>query len=494
MGPVGSSKSSTCWMELFSRACEQRPNKKGERRTRGGILRNTYPELKSTTIKTVLEWAPFMQMKWDSPITGTINLPLPDGTRLINETIFLALERPEEIDKIGSLELTFGWGNEVREIAKAVIDKLSERVGRFPPTKWEGGEPRCKHVLVGDACGVCGALRTEGPTWRGIVLDTNPPDVDHWYYKIAEKADPEIVEQTKQAEEELRKMGFLKPGEPLIQFFRQPGGLVLTPSGYEQNPNAENIPHLDGGYAYYFRQMAGKSKEWIKAQILGEYATLVTGKAVYPEYSDEIHCNKEEIRPIEKLPLLIGFDYGLTPAAVICQLTPRGQLLVLDELTSNGMGIRQFARDALKPHIANFYRQWQGNIQCVGDPAGMRKSDTDERTCFMELADEGFICMPALSNDQLARLEAVKKFLTKMTDGKPGILVSPKAIKIRQGFLGKYFYERVQVTGKDIYRDKPCKNDYSHPHDALQYVSMYVNHVELSSWKEEMGKPRVAMI
>jgi hypothetical protein len=29
------------------------------------------------------------------------------------------------------------------------------------------------------------------------------------------------------------------------------------------------------------------------------------------------------------------------------------------------------------------------------------------------------------------------------------------------------------VTGADRYRDVPEKNDYSHPHDALQYMALF---------------------
>lgn len=468
-GPVGSSKTSACVVDIaFGRAYAQKPHN-GVRRTRWAILRNTYPELKSTTIKTFQEWVPeqICPFKWDAPISARLRMSLPDKTQVEAEFLFLALDRPEDVGKLKSLEVTGAWLNEGSEMSKAVFDMVTQRVGRFPPQR-EGGA-----------------------TWSGVIVDYNPPDSDNWIYKLAEEPDYEQIEKL---EDMLRKHGALGQTQKLMEFFHQPGGLKFVGGEYLPNPKAENIPNLPGGYGYYIRQMVGKSKEWIKVFVLGEYGTVISGRPVYPEYSDDIHCAKEPFRPMKRTPLLIGFDYGLTPAAAICQLTPRGQLLVLDELTSEGMGIRQFARDVLKPHIANHYADWKNNLQCVGDPAGLRKSDTDERTCFMELADEGFICMPALTNDILARTEAVKKFLTRMTDGKPALYVSPNAKKIRQGFLGKYCYERVQVTGKEIYRDKPVKNDYSHPHDALQYVCMYVHHVELSSWKEQMPKPKVAMI
>ena len=482
MGPVGSSKSSACWMELFDRALAQKPNRSGVRRTRAAILRNTYPELKSTTIKTVLEWCPDLQMKWDSPITGVYKKRLKDGTWIDLEVIFLALERPEEVDKIGSLEITFGWINEVREVAKAIADKLTERVGRFPKTVWDGGDPMCHHVQVNDVCKKCGAKRVEGPTWRGVVMDTNPPDDDHWYYKLAEKADPELVEQTRQAEEKLRELGFLKDGEPLIEFFKQPGGLILKDGKYEANPEAENIPNLDGGHAYYFRQLAGKRSQWIKAQILGQYATVANGKPVYPEYNDDIHC--KSVNPNPMLPLVLGWDFGLNGmACVIGQLTKLGQLVVLDELCPTRMeGLDEFAETVVKPHLAQNYPKYQ--IRSVGDPSGAYGSTNEAKTAFQILANCGFVLMPALSNDPMARIEAVRKFLNGMVSGQPRFLIDPRAAVTRKALAGRYLFERVQVPNKEIYKDKPVKDEYSHPADALGYLALHVTHVELNSWSK----------
>ena len=51
-GPVGSGKSVSCCVEIFRRALAQEPNKNGLRRSRWAIIRNTNPQLKTTTIKT----------------------------------------------------------------------------------------------------------------------------------------------------------------------------------------------------------------------------------------------------------------------------------------------------------------------------------------------------------------------------------------------------------------------------------------------------------
>ena len=59
MGPVGSGKSYGCAAEIMLRAVRQQPSPRdGIRYTRFVIVRNTYPELRTTTIKTWQELFP----------------------------------------------------------------------------------------------------------------------------------------------------------------------------------------------------------------------------------------------------------------------------------------------------------------------------------------------------------------------------------------------------------------------------------------------------
>src|SRR6056300_414855 len=157
MGPVGSGKSYGCAAEIMLRAVKQPPSPKdGIRYSRFVIVRNSYPELRTTTIKTWLElfpeniWGP---MRWSPPISHHIKLPARgDAAGIDCEVIFLALDQPKDVRKLLSLELTGAWVNEARELPKAVIDGLTHRVGRYP------------------------TQRDGGPTWHGVWMDTNPPD------------------------------------------------------------------------------------------------------------------------------------------------------------------------------------------------------------------------------------------------------------------------------------------------------------------------------
>ena len=460
MGPVGSSKSSSCLFELIQRGFEQRPFK-NVRSVRWVVLRSTYPELKSTTIKTCMEWLPTLSMRWDAPITGTLKVELADKTISHQEFLFLSFEGPQDIGKLKSFESTGFWLNEAGELDKAALETATQRIGRFPPMKWGG------------------------PTWVGGVMDTNPPDDDHWYYGLAEETDEDLKRGAQETEEKLRSMKLLAPKQKLYDFFKQPGGLMLKEGKYEENPLAENIKNLKDGYGYYFRQLANKDKEWIKVFLLGEYGSISSGKPVYPEYNDSLHC--KDTKPYPGLPLILGFDYGLTPACTICQISPKGQFMVLDELTSEDMGIAQFARDVLKPFLAMNYPTY--TLQGVGDPAGTARADTDEKTCFMQLAEEGITAVPASSNSPIARTGAVRNYLNRMSDGRPAFVVSPNCKVLRKGFNGGYCYERVQIS-VERYKDSPLKNKFSHPHDALQYAALFSQTFSNSeAWGKKIAYP-----
>lgn len=425
MGPVGSGKSSTCVMEILSQALKQRPFN-GVRESRWAVIRNTYPELKSTTIKTWQNWVPeaMAPIKWDAPITARFKVKdIGDGTGLDLEVIFLALDKAQETGKLRSLELTGAWINECSEVPKEIFDMVTQRVGRFPP-KTKGG-----------------------PTHPCILLDTNPPDDEHWYYKFAEEETPQGWE-----------------------FFRQPGGLYREEGEFKPHPDAENVDNLTGGYEYYLRQLGGKTEDWVRVFLMGEYGTTADGKPVYPEYNDRVHV-AEDLKPILGLPILLGWDFGLTPAVAICQMSPKGQFIVLEELVAEDMGIRQFATDVVKPVLLNKYAKHK--LESIGDPAGQNRAQTDERTCFQELLEAGIPTVPANTNDFIPRRESVAFFLNRMAGGEPGFLLDGRCKTLRKGFIGGYRYERMRVAG-EIYKERPVKDRFSHIHDALQYACLRV--------------------
>ena len=200
---------------------------------------------------------------------------------------------------------------------------------------------------------------------------------------------------------------------------------------------------------------------------MNKLGSIQEGKPVYPQFVSETHIAEEEIPIAVGVPLYIGVDFGLTPAAVFGQKV-RGRWLLQSEIVAIDMGIVRFA-ELLRQEIATRFSGLDVNI--IGDPAGDFRAQTDESTPFQILRGAGLRAIPAPSNSVDLRLESVASQLTKMSDGQPAFLIDRRCPTLIKGFQGGYCYRRMQVSG-ERYDDKPEKNMYSHIHDALQYLML----------------------
>jgi hypothetical protein len=451
----------------------QEPNCDGIRLTKWAIVRNTYDMLETTTLETFRQWIPHeicpVSLK---PMRGNMDYPSPDGTRVRSKFIFLALDRPDDVKKLLSLEVTGVFMNEAKELPYAVLKASRERIGRYP-SQIDGYTDKSDYKAPRDAQG-----NYQPCTRKSVLMDTNPPEDDHWWYQLAEEG---CLRSNSSSQAK-------KAVSQIFDFVRGPSPLIKKPDGeYEPSPLAENIKFLPGGYQYYLDMIAGNTEDHINVMVLGNYGTIKDGKPVYPQYNDRLHCPEKPLGLIEDLPIGLGWDGGLTPSCVIGQMTQRGQLRVIAELTSEDMGVRQFARDVVKPFLQrNFY-----GIEIAFsyiDPAGKGRGEAEAKSAMGILNDEyiddnedgdiiqplnlGFETEPAPTNDPTKRIDAVNSFIIKLVDGEPGYLVSRKCPMLRKGKIGGYQYKRIQVSGEERYRDKPDKNKYSHPADAEQYMAL----------------------
>lgn len=439
MGPIGSGKSVASCFELFRLAMRQQAHN-NLRKTRWGVIRGSYRELETTTIKTWQDWFPpsICKMKMTAPVMGKMVLPLKDNTTLDMEVLFIAVETEEDTKKLLSLELTGVWFNEARELPWAVIRAAMGRIGRFPSAR-DGGHSR-----------------------KSAIADTNPPDDTHWWYKLAEEK--KLTEDG----EEVDTADF--------EFFQQPEAVVKLENGeWVQNPHAENLSNLKDGARYYLDQIPGRDLEWIKVYLQGRYGTVQDGKPVYgANYNDKIHCPGVEFEPVARWPAVVAFDFGRTPAALFGQVTPRGFLRIINECVGVDTDIRALCRDVIKPLLLTRYSGCQ--VFVTGDPAGNIRSQNDSVTAYdileQELGDLVVDISQAETNSLTRRLDSVKNYLCRMIDGKACLQVSPECKMLRRGFNGAYKFAKVRVLNSDRYREDPEKNMSSHIHDALQYLCM----------------------
>lgn len=193
------------------------------------------------------------------------------------------------------------------------------------------------------------------------------------------------------------------------------------------------------------------------------------GQPVYPEFS-KLHILKEPPEPKFGLPMLIGFDFGLTPAAVIGQYED-GVLTIFKEYVEVNMGVERFSEKV----IADMKLRWPkwGDIRtqwlCYIDPAGVFRSDTDENSCALVLQGKGFKTAPGPVVWE-ERRRGVVSFLQLMRSAGPAFQIYARECPMLvKGFEGGYrFNDRsVEIEPNKV---RPIKDQYSHPHDALQYL------------------------
>ncbi|MCE5292974.1 MAG: terminase family protein [Nocardiaceae bacterium] len=422
-GPLGSGKTTCSAAKLFKLICDQRPTKEGIRKSRYAAVRNTYPDLKNTTIR---DWRSVVpdncgRFTMGVPPEHKLDFDLPDGTRVVSEVIFLALDRPDDVRKLRGMQLTGAWINEMKELPKAILDMITGRVDRYPAPGFSN--------------------------WVGILGDTNAWDDDHWLEEL----------------DRLRIKGEL----PGYEFFVQPPAVMKIDGRWMVNPLAENLKVLKPDY--YQRQIAGKRDAWIKVNLENRIGISFDGKPVHPDYDDTVHVAPDILRPVPGV-VFVGMDFGLSPAAAFFQLQPNGQWFGLEEVVCTDMGAVRFA-DAVKRKVAEMKQIVPGlTFIFRGDPAGDERVGTDESTVFQTLRLNGIPAQPCSTNDPALRRDALDRPLTRIALGKPGLLISPTMKVFRRGMAGGYCYKRIEVPGTEKFRDVPDKNEFSHVVEAGEYA------------------------
>ena len=421
-GPIGSGKSVGCCAEIVRRAIEQIAVKR-VRKSRWAVIRETYPELKSTTIKTWMEWfGSFTRMVYGSPIMGYVTIPLPDKTVVDLELVFLALDKPKDVKKLKSLELTGVWVNEAVEVAFPIITMATGRVNRFP------------------------AKRDGGFNWSGVIADTNSCDIDNWWYKMAEEECP---------------INWM--------FFNQPAALLHTEKGYIPNPLAENISNLGtvtgDGYDYYLQQLPGAPKEWVKVFIENEYGSSMPGNRVYGDYSILNHTEKEFDPALRHI--IWTHDFNFTPlSSAILQQDEEKNLYVVDEIVLTSAIARQSAME--------FVERYKDYTNCVvsiyGDSSGHIGEKHGHVSDYIEieriLKTAGFQVKMKVPRSNPAIKDGQNSLRAKIEDalGKRTLFVNPKKCKyVNTGLSTLQFKE-----GSTFQEDD---GDYQHITTALRYFT-----------------------
>lgn len=429
-GPIGSGKTTACLIKAVRIAARQMPStRSGEvvvidgrehrlRKFKVCVVRDTYRQLWKTTLPSWWKRIPRSVGEFtgaeNSPATHKVQFALKDNTAVDFHVDFIAIGENSVEDVLRGYEPTVFYLNEADLLAREVYNYARGRAGRYPDMS-EGG-----------------------PSWYGILMDCNAPELSSWLYL-------DIFRRT--------------PAD--VDLFRQPGGF---------DPHAENLPNLPKGY--YENQKSGQPEWYIKRMLENVPGYSRAGKPVFPEFNDFVHVAPFDLEPIPGLALQLGVDAGMHPGGAIGQRMPNGQWRILDELIGEaGMGASRFG-EMLAQRLKERYEGWR-TIHAWADPSaayGVDKKAGESSWIEIVAAAAGIRIDPAPTNSLVPRIEAVRRPLSRMIDGKPGFLLSPRCVVLREGFNSGYHFKKLEGADIERYKEEPDKNDHSHPMDGLQYL------------------------
>lgn len=407
-GPIGSTKTTATIMELVRRAGEQAPQSDGVRRTRAVVVRNTLQQLKTTFL---VSWMQILRQVSNWKVSeSTIEFRMGD---IELDVLLLPLDSEDNINRLLSLELTFGVCSEFRELDLGVVQAVLSRCGRYPSP------------LAG------------GPTWYGVWGETNSFTEDSSWFDFLEVERPDNVYY------------------------------LVQPGAFEEGADWKQwLPKN-----YYENMMEANDELWVDQYVHNKIGPSLSGQAVFRHaFNYDAHVSTEGLLLNPQQPLCIGLDTARNPAAIITQTDPRGRLLVLGECFREGCGIEKFLTETLTPYLS--HERFRGiPVYCVIDPSSIKKSEIGEESVLQAINRLGYPAVPARTNNIDPRLRAVEKWMSRLAGGTAGMRIDRDwCPNLCQALASKYRYKKLKSGELDL---KPEKgHPWSDIADALQYACL----------------------
>lgn len=455
MGPAGSGKTVASVMKGPLMASTYFPVcKDGWVRVKVACIRDTYRDFARTALASWYEAFP-VNHPWTVEHSGGQDRPVKHVLRWQARRPGVGLVNIELIMETGALgdhnieqfikgyQVSAAWLNECDMLDERVPGLMFQRTGRYP--RVEDIAPQELDRVSRDGRE---AFRLMGLTAdpNEIILprmvwgDMNPPGLDNWVYRFC-----------------------VKEKVPGFNLFRQPSGL---------SANAEN--RVGKPRSSYELEAATQPDHIVRRMVHGEFGYALDGKPVYPEFSMQRHVADQVLAPAPGIPLGIGLDAGGSPAAAIVQFMPTGQLRILSEICAEpGTGPARFSQMVLEVLLSRF--AGCAVSESFGDPSAFWGADRQAgELAFMETVARGLnlSILPAPSNEPAIRQESVRWYLGHPIDGNTErLLICPSCEILIGGFAAHYKLTKQASAGAtDVLA--VAKNAYSHPHDALQYITL----------------------
>jgi hypothetical protein len=340
---------------------------------------------------------------------------------------FLGMDDPQDASKLMSRELAgFGIDEPAPAIGSAGVDELIFTIG-------------------------LSRLRQPGMKWYGAKLAENNPDENHWTYK---------------------------------QFVKQPkdGFVVWQPTA------PENVSHLPADYYENLRKTFSHRPDLVRRFVDGDFGFQSIGKAVTPQWNDKLHL-ATGLAVLPRRQVYVLWDFGHNPTAILTQVTPMGQWLILDALVGENQGVEELIIDEARPLINTRYVN--NPLMHIGDPQGNQREQTSvARTAVQYIKKE---LGGTWRNGPVAthlRIDPLQAVLSRQISGRGLVQVDrERANKVWQSLRGGWHYH---IARSGLIGTEPVKNEHSHPGDAMGYGAAILYPLGAGKKNTNIKEPRQA--
>jgi len=422
-----------------------------------GLIRDTWINIERTTIpafrQAQAKGAPlkFMKDEHQCMLYGATGLPLV-------HFYFFGLDRPDQADNLQGFQCGILWLEEIAPAATMSAGIPAEALG----------------------LGVT-SVRQESIPGR-ILLTFNPPPPDHWVTKIEEAL--EAVGLTGN----IRIARFkIPPGEKSAHF-RALAAEAETPEERKAWSQAAEVFDAYRERNRIFLTAIGR-EDLATRLVGGERGHVQEGEALVPAFSRAHHVTKQPIQILPSVPIIRGWDAGLTPSVVWVQCGPDWM---------NVLGSRRSERGGIEQHLVHHVLPFQEKygisrpkrasgfgsgshsgftFEDIGDPACREGSQVNSEQTVARTIEAylGTFFQPG-PQDWPARREALQSaFWRKGGGGKRMfILIDPdENEELIQSLEGRACFPKDIKTGRIIETVEALKNKsgkWFQILDALAYV------------------------
>ena len=372
------------------------------------LVRDTWENLRATTMKTFFEWfPPGIMGEWQAT-----NREFHWAEGVAKGYVgFLGMDDPQDATKLMSREMAgVGMDEPAPAVTSAGIDE---------------------HIF--DIA--LSRLRQKGMNWYTVKLAENNPDESHWTYKR-----------------------FVDPGTPAAEAI--PGGFRVW-----QPQSPENTKNLPSSYYAGLRQLWLHRPDLVRRFIDGEFGFQANGKAVTPQWSDKIHLAVGLI-PVKGNDLMLLWDWGHNPTCIVSQKTPLGYWNILDAVVGEEIGAEELVEDVVRPLLQAKYKGY--NLRHIGDPTGENREQTSIRRSPARLVTKllpgPWTKGPVRPED---RIEPLRAILSRTTGGRGVVQVDrDQATAVWYALRGGWHYH---IARGGLVSGMAVKDMHSHPGDAMSY-------------------------